>query len=150
MQFSLQTIDQLKPLVQGFRKRTGLTQAVMAEKLGITQQSYAQIESNLHTTSVERLYTILRLLNVELSFSPTDFVAEKFTGNDDKARGNAKSLTSTYAHTAKPSRSQTSHDVHATVAQTSAQSITKKPKPNNAKPIKAWPQPLKQSDKTKW
>ena len=70
MLFPLQTIDQLKPLIQGFRKRAGLTQAAMAEKLGITQQSYAQIESNLGSTSVERLYTILRLLDVELNFSP--------------------------------------------------------------------------------
>lgn len=68
MQFPLQTIDQLKPLVQGFRKRAGLTQAAMAEKLGITQQSYAQIESNLSSTSVERLYTIMRLLDVQLNF----------------------------------------------------------------------------------
>lgn len=69
MLFQLQTVDQLKPLIQGFRKRAGLTQAAMAEKLGITQQSYAQIESNLNATSVERLYTILRLLDVEISFS---------------------------------------------------------------------------------
>lgn len=69
MSFQLQTIDQLKPLIQGFRKRAGLTQAAMAEKLGITQQSYAQIESNLNATSVERLYTILRLLDVEIGFS---------------------------------------------------------------------------------
>ena len=72
MQFPLRTIDQLKPLVQGFRKQAGLTQAVIAEKLGITQQSYAQMESNLGSTSVERLYTLLRLLNVELSFVPSD------------------------------------------------------------------------------
>lgn len=44
----------------------------MAEKLGITQQSYAQIESNLGSTSVERLYTILRLLDVELHFQALD------------------------------------------------------------------------------
>ena len=72
MQFPFQTVDQLKPLVQGFRKRAGLTQAAMAEKLGITQQSYAQIESNLGSTSVERLYTIMRLLDVQLSFLPSN------------------------------------------------------------------------------
>lgn len=72
MQFPLHTIEQLKPLIQGFRKQAGLTQAAMAEKLGITQQSYAQIESNLHVTSVERLYTILRLLHVQLNFSFSD------------------------------------------------------------------------------
>jgi HTH-type transcriptional regulator/antitoxin HipB len=66
MQYPLQTINQLKPLIQGFRKKAGLTQAAIAEKIGVSQQSYAQMESNLATTSVERLYTILRLLNVQL------------------------------------------------------------------------------------
>ena len=68
MQFNLQTIDQLKPLIQGFRKKAGLTQADMAEKLGVSQQNYAKLESNIAATSVGRLYTILRLLNVEISF----------------------------------------------------------------------------------
>jgi HTH-type transcriptional regulator/antitoxin HipB len=82
MQFNLQTIDQLKPLIQGFRKRAGLTQADMAARLGITQQSYAQIESNLNTTSVERLYVILRLLNVHLSFLPIDAEADPKTQSE--------------------------------------------------------------------
>ena len=72
MRYPLHTVDQLKSLVQGFRKRAGLTQAAMAEKLGITQQSYAQMESNPGATSVERLYTVLRLLNVEISLSLRD------------------------------------------------------------------------------
>jgi len=66
MDFTIQTLDHLKPLIQGFRKKANLTQAAMAEKLGISQQSYAQIESNLASTSVERLFTILRLMNVKL------------------------------------------------------------------------------------
>jgi hypothetical protein len=44
--------------------------------------SYAQIESNLGSTSVERLYTILRLLDVELNFSPRASPAG--TGHDDR------------------------------------------------------------------
>lgn len=80
MQFPLQTIEQLKPIIQGFRRRAGLTQAGMAEKLGITQQSYAQIESNLHATSVERLHTILRLLGVELNFSFSDALPDPVAG----------------------------------------------------------------------
>jgi HTH-type transcriptional regulator/antitoxin HipB len=79
MQYPLNTIDQLKPLLQGFRKKAGFTQADMAEKLGITQQSYAQMESNVGATSVERLYTILRLLNVELLLAPITDQAGAFT-----------------------------------------------------------------------
>jgi len=69
MEYRIQTLNQLKPLVQGFRRKSGLTQAAMAEQLGVSQQAYAQIESNLSSTSVERLYTILRLLNIDISFT---------------------------------------------------------------------------------
>jgi HTH-type transcriptional regulator/antitoxin HipB len=68
MEYRIQTLNQLKPLVQGFRRKSGLTQAAMAERLGVSQQAYAQIESNLSSTSVERLYTILRLLNIDINF----------------------------------------------------------------------------------
>ncbi len=72
MDFTIQTLDHLKPLIQGFRKKANLTQAAMAERLGISQQSYAQIESNLASTSVERLFTILRLMNVKLQMTDSD------------------------------------------------------------------------------
>jgi HTH-type transcriptional regulator / antitoxin HipB len=72
MDFTIQTLDHLKPLIQGFRKKANLTQAAMAEKLGISQQSYAQIESNLASTSVDRLFTILRLMNVKLQMTDGD------------------------------------------------------------------------------
>lgn len=121
MRFPLQTVDQLKPLVQGFRKRAGLTQAAMAEKLGITQQSYAQIESNLGSTSVERLYTILRLLDVELNFSPPDSAGD---------RGDAAS--------ARPQK----HVVG--IARTT------EAKPPGGRSSKVPPQAIEQSDKTKW
>jgi HTH-type transcriptional regulator/antitoxin HipB len=44
----------------------GLTQADVAGLLGVTQQSYAKIEANPAVTSVERLFTILRLLGSEI------------------------------------------------------------------------------------
>ncbi len=69
MEYRIQTLNQLKPLIQGFRRKAGLTQAAMAEQLGVSQQAYAQIESNLSSTSVERLYTILRLLNIDINFT---------------------------------------------------------------------------------
>lgn len=76
MEYRIQALSQLKPLLQSFRKKAGLTQAAMAEQLGMSQQGYAQIESNLATTSVERLYTILRLLNVDLHFATTSTTTE--------------------------------------------------------------------------
>ena len=126
MRFPLQTIDQLKPLVQGFRKQAGLTQAAMAEKLGITQQSYAQIEANLASTSVERLYTILRLLNVELGFVPSDSASGD---HNDNLPASPK----------KPTRSDT-RDSYGVGPGTKLTKIAPK----------VAPQAIKQSDKTKW
>lgn len=72
MEFTIQTLDHLKPLIRGFRKKAHLTQAAMAEKLGISQQSYAQIEANLASTSVDRLFTILRLMDVKIQLTDSD------------------------------------------------------------------------------
>lgn len=67
MTFPLTTLQQLRPLLVGFRKEAGLSQAAIAARLGITQQSYARIEANPSATSVERLFTILRLLGAEIA-----------------------------------------------------------------------------------
>jgi len=67
--YPIKTVAQLQPILQGFRKATGLSQTAVAKKLGITQQSYAAFELNPQLASVERLIKILRLLNVEISLS---------------------------------------------------------------------------------
>ncbi len=67
MNYPIKTLGQLPLVLKGFRKQRGLTQAVMAERLGITQQSYAWFEANPATATLERLFTVLRLLDVEIS-----------------------------------------------------------------------------------
>ena len=47
----------------------------MAEKLGITQQSYAHFEANAATATVERLFVVLRILDVEISLNQADSIA---------------------------------------------------------------------------
>ncbi len=69
MDYAIKTLGQLRPILLGFRKSAGLTQAAVAELLGITQQSYAQLEANPASASVERLFKVMRLLNVELRMS---------------------------------------------------------------------------------
>lgn len=69
MDFPLKTISQIRPVVMGFRKSAGLTQASMATRLGITQQSYAEFEANPASASVDRLFRVLRLLDVELTLT---------------------------------------------------------------------------------
>ncbi|MEX3931804.1 helix-turn-helix domain-containing protein [Paraburkholderia phymatum] len=69
MEYSVKTLSQLRPVLRGFRKAAGLTQAMLAERLGITQQSYAQFEANPAAAGVERLFKVLRLLNAGITLS---------------------------------------------------------------------------------
>ncbi|GBL44699.1 hypothetical protein SFMTTN_0500 [Sulfuriferula multivorans] len=71
MIYPIKTLSQLPLVLKGFRKEKGLTQAAMAEKLGITQQSYAYFEANPATATLERLFMVLRMLNVEISLDQT-------------------------------------------------------------------------------
>lgn len=71
MIYPIKTLNQLPSLLKGFRKGKGLTQAAIAERLGITQQSYAYFEANPAAATVERLYTVLRLLDVEIALDQT-------------------------------------------------------------------------------
>lgn len=71
MDYPIKTLDQLPLVLKGFRKQRGLTQAAMAERLGITQQSYAWFEANPATATLERLFTVLRLLDVDISLEQT-------------------------------------------------------------------------------
>jgi HTH-type transcriptional regulator/antitoxin HipB len=67
MIFPINTLAQLPLLLKAFRKERGVTQAALAEKLGITQQSYAAFEANPATANLERVFTVLRLLDVDMS-----------------------------------------------------------------------------------
>jgi len=67
--YPIKTISQLPLILKGFRKECGLTQAAMAEKLGITQQSYAYFEANPATATLDRLFMALRIMGVEISLS---------------------------------------------------------------------------------
>lgn len=71
MDYAIKTPSQLRPILQGFRKSAGLTQAAVADLLGITQQSYARLEANPAAASVERIFKVMRLLNVDLRLSQT-------------------------------------------------------------------------------
>ncbi|MDR6501878.1 helix-turn-helix transcriptional regulator [Burkholderia sp. MS455] len=67
MAFPVQTLTQLRPILVGFRKSAGLTQAQLAARLGVTQQSYAQLEANPSAVSIERLFKVLNTLGVRMT-----------------------------------------------------------------------------------
>jgi len=69
--YPVKTVAQLRPLLQGFRKAAGLTQAMLASRLGVTQQTYAQLEADPSAVSVERLFKVLRVLEVDVVLAQT-------------------------------------------------------------------------------
>ena len=73
MHYTINTLDQLKPILIGYRKAKGLSQKDMGTKLGIKQQSYQYLESNPQKVTVDRLFRVLTLLGVKLHFSDQSF-----------------------------------------------------------------------------
>lgn len=75
--YTLNTINQLRPLLIAFRKANGLTQKNVSERLGVTQQTYARLEANPASASIERLFKVFSVLGVKISFSWASFSQEK-------------------------------------------------------------------------
>jgi HTH-type transcriptional regulator/antitoxin HipB len=64
--FPVHTAEQLIPLFAAFRKRSGLSQAELARRMGVGQQTISQLERNPHKATFERLLRVLSQLDVEL------------------------------------------------------------------------------------
>ncbi|MPV66754.1 helix-turn-helix domain-containing protein [Burkholderia sp. BE17] len=99
MAFPVQTLTQLRPILVGFRKSAGLTQAQLAARLGVTQQSYAQLEANPSAVSIERLFKVLNTLGVRMTLD---------LGTQDESAGPASTDASADARPAarKPAAKQ--------------------------------------------
>lgn len=95
MIYPLKTLDQLPLFLKGFRKAKGLTQVDMAGRLGITQQGYAHLEANPASATLERLFIVLRLMDVEIGLAQTSVANDKNTASPGSANVNkTSSLTS--------------------------------------------------------
>ncbi len=70
--FIVHTAEQLPALLQGFRKKAGLTQADAALRLGVTQQTLSALERNAQKVSADRLLLLLSLLGVQLVLRSDD------------------------------------------------------------------------------
>lgn len=64
--FPVRTAEQLPTLLQAFRKQSGLTQAEVALRLGVTQQTLSALERNADKVGAGRLLQLLGILGVEL------------------------------------------------------------------------------------
>lgn len=67
--YPLKTLSQLRLYLIGFRKVKNLTQADVAERLGVTQQTYARLEANPASASIERLFRVFCVLGIEMVLS---------------------------------------------------------------------------------
>lgn len=75
--YPLNTLNQLRPLLIGFRKANGLTQEDLSERLGVTQQTYSRLEANPASASIERLFKVFSILGVKISFSSATTSSER-------------------------------------------------------------------------
>lgn len=89
MIYPIKTLSQLPLVLKAFRKERGLTQAVLAEKLGITQQSYAAFEANPAAANLERLFTVLRLLDIDISLAKSGSTLNTLSEPDVQPYGQA-------------------------------------------------------------
>ncbi|OEZ51711.1 helix-turn-helix domain-containing protein [Duganella sp. HH105] len=67
---------QLGPLLQSARKATGLSQAELAQRLGISQSRISAMELAPGSINVEQLLALLAALNYELLVQPKNGDAE--------------------------------------------------------------------------
>ena len=67
MKYDVNAIDQLKPILKGFRKHRKLSQNQLAKRLGVSQQTYQAREANPQNVSVERFFRVLNAMSVQLS-----------------------------------------------------------------------------------
>lgn len=65
MDYPIHFADQLKQHLRALRKSRGLTQAQLAQRLGVVQSRIADIESNPALISVEQWFRLLAILDVQ-------------------------------------------------------------------------------------
>lgn len=68
----IRTPQQLAPLMRAYRLRAGLSQATLAEQLGISRQAVTALEKAPESATFERLMKVWALLGVEICLRPIE------------------------------------------------------------------------------
>ena len=72
MDYPVQLVSQLQPLLKSLRKSRQMTQAELARRLGVVQSRVADIERDPGAVSVEQLMQALAMLGAQLVIRQTD------------------------------------------------------------------------------
>lgn len=64
--YRIRTPEQLSPIFTAFRKRNNLSQAQLASRIGVSQQTVSQLERNPSKATLERLLRAFAAMDVEL------------------------------------------------------------------------------------
>ena len=70
MEYPLHTLPQLAQTLRGLRKKTGLTQARAAAKVGLLPKTISSLETDPETVTLGSLFKLLSALDLELSIRP--------------------------------------------------------------------------------
>lgn len=63
----VRTPQQLAPLMRAYRRKAGLSQAALAEQLGISRQAVTTLERAPEAATFERLMRVWTLLGIQVS-----------------------------------------------------------------------------------
>ncbi len=86
MDYAVRTPTQLASILAAFRKQRGLSQAELAQRLGITQQALSELEREPQTASTTRVMQYCAMLGVEMVFRDYEDVAKASSKSTPKAR----------------------------------------------------------------
>lgn len=95
MDYPLRLADQLRAHLQALRKRRGLTQAQLGQRLGLSQVRIAEIEARPAVVSVEQLIKIVSALGA--TFVLRDTAAGTPAADDENPGKVAKASTAVVA-----------------------------------------------------
>lgn len=80
--YPIQTDQQLTLLLRSLRKARSMSQAELAERLGVTQQTISQMERNAASMTVQRLTKALSLLGAQLVLRDLKTTPSKLTAGE--------------------------------------------------------------------
>jgi len=71
--FRVYTAASIGPAIKHYRKEAGLTQAELAERVGLTREYLSRLEQGHETAQVRRILAVLRELGVRATLHKADW-----------------------------------------------------------------------------